>query len=219
MSLFSTVHDIKPLTKDSKALDGQRLARVIFKTDSKGVKLAESQAVSIPKIDQKYINLEDAATIKRLIPHIVSLLENGQDTVIRAAFLAGKTSVSDSDISFDAVMTALDTVAASDRLTKESLETWFNSVVADNLTVLVADKLKIGDIPSELEKKKIEQMLARYRDGISALSGSKTCHPVPFATSILKVLEDCAPADDAIMIRLKPKLEKMIAGSDMDDLL
>lgn len=219
MSLFSTVHDIKPLTKDSEALTGQRLARIIFKTDKDGMKVAESQCVSIPGIDQKYVNLEDAETIKRLIPHIVRILEDGQDTVIRAAFLAGKTSVSDADISFNAVMTALDAVASSDRMTKDSLEKWFDATMKDNLMILVADKLGIGDMPSELETKKINQMIARYRDGISALSGGKTSHGVAFAKSIIKVMEDCAPSDDMIVARLMPRLKKMVSEPDMIDLL
>lgn len=127
MSNISNRHNVAKLEKNSKALSGQRMARVIAKKNKEGqyesANLVESKFVSIPMMDSQSIN--DAQFIA-LQPHINAMLQNAQDELIRDAIVQnGAITITDEDISVDACIKYLDDSAKGNRVTGEYLAKWF----------------------------------------------------------------------------------------------
>lgn len=173
MSNVSNRHQVQPFTAgESKPLSGQRLAKVGYKTSKKTPAKFKSVCVSVPQI-----NPDDVmSNIHRLLPHVGTMLENAQDGIIRSLYEQSDGSlqtVADSDISVLACIAFLDAEAAGDRLKKEHIENWFDVEIAENLFVLVAEKLGFTE-PNENQTAVIQKHVKTYRDVISMLAGGKT---------------------------------------------
>lgn len=211
MSTISNIHSIVAFdSKSSKAYENQRLAKVIYKTSrTTGVKEKNSVCVSVPKLE---LTDEEALMFK---PYLIQYLEGVQDSIIRAKYEEGKTSIHSSDISSHAMLDWLEEDSKGGRLTKEYITGWFNNSLADSLTVAIADKLGVSDTPSEMETKKIEQMVNVYRDKFASLAGGKTSFAVDIATKLQKALE-FAEADDVLAARFNARLEKMKEQNSAD---
>jgi hypothetical protein len=125
MSNISNRHSVAKLEKNSKALSGQRMARVIAKKNKEGqyesANLTESKFVSIP-----IVSAFTQEQLTALTPHIVGLVNDAQDALIRDAIIeTGATSIEDSAISVDACIAYLDDAAKGNRVTGEYLAKWF----------------------------------------------------------------------------------------------
>lgn len=213
MSNISQTHTIVAFdSKSSKPYEGQRLAKITYKTSRKtGIKEKDSVCVSIPKLE---ITTEELISLK---PFLLNYLEGVQDTMIREAYEKGATSIHSDQIAVSAMLEWLDEDSKGGRLTKEYIVEWFNTSLADTLTVALADKLGIGDTPTESQVKKLEQMLAVYRDKFASLAGGKTSFAADVAIKLQKALE-FADTDDLIAQRFNTRLEKMKENTS-DDLM
>lgn len=179
MSNVSSTHTVVPFVSGkTNALTGQRLIKVGYKetTDkvTKVVTLAlyPSIAVSVPMLDDALI-LERA---EDFLPYFKGLIEDTQQKIVRSLYEAGEgklSLVTDSDISLNAVIAFLETEALGGKMTKESIQEWFDSQVYDNVFVFVAEKLKF-DEPNTEQTKVIAQHVKGYRDVLSMLAGGKT---------------------------------------------
>lgn len=123
---IGTTHVISQLTKTSKALPEQRLSRVIAKKDKDGnyesPNLVESKCISVPLIKGEF----SADQIKAIVPHIVGMLQDAQDAIIRDLIIQnGVTSVNDAEISFGECVKYLDDSAKGNRVTSEYMQKWF----------------------------------------------------------------------------------------------
>lgn len=123
-------HLVSKLEKNSKAIDGQRLARVIAKKGKDGnyenANLNESKAISIPMIAAL-----DAVQLQSLMPHILGMVCNAQDEIIRECIIAGATSINDEQISIAECIKYLDDSAKGGRITSEFMQNWFVETYGD----------------------------------------------------------------------------------------
>lgn len=219
MSHFPTHHLVTKFdSKRSQPLTGQRLAKIRYKTTEKQSAKYPSVCASVPFIAESDI-LEN---IPRLVSHIRNILESAQDGCIRSIYEARDgvlTAVDDSDISIDACIKYLEAEAAGSRMTKEFIESWFDSSVSEYLTVLLAEKLKYENIESLTPEQiaTIGNHSKGYKDLYSMLAGGKTILQENQINSLLKVIEliDADETSEKLKKRLldmknKPKLRELL---------
>ena len=207
---MSVSHSVRNYdAKKSVALDGQRLAKIVFKTTANQKAVMPSKCVSVPVLQEEQIAVYQA----ELAVHVHELLEGAQNELIRAKLLEHGTGegveILDSDISVLACINWLDEAAKGNRLSKDSITAWFNGNVAELLSVAIADKLGISDTPSETETVKLNKIVSDYCEKFAALSGSKTYYAPEIATRLIRALEVAAPAEDKLTVAFTAKLEAM----------
>lgn len=208
MSNVSTQHDVVPFVSgETVALSNQRLAKVGYKNTDKTPAKFPSIAVSVPYLQPEQIT----GNITALLPYIGDMLEAVQDKIIRSRYeiSEGKLkTVSDSDISVQSCIAFMASEAEGDRLTKATLETWFDSVMAESVFVLMAEKLGFtSDDPSPAQSVRIGQSVDAYRELISSLAGGKTVL-IPKQIAALKVALDAIETDE-ISLKLDARLAAM----------
>lgn len=205
MSHFAASHSILPFdAKTSRSLDGQRLAKVWYKTPRDGTAKKASVCVSIPVLKE----IPDSA-LPALMPHLLGLVHGVQDAIIRERYEAGAQFITDSDISVAACIEFLNAEATGNRLTKESIEAWFTEKLADSLTVAFADRLGMSDTPSEAEVKKLELHVRSYKEKFAGLAGGRTSYAPEIAGKLLAVLDLVEDTGDMLTDRFRTRLQKM----------
>jgi plasmid maintenance system antidote protein VapI len=210
MSNVSSSHIIEAFSNKSKALSGQRLAVISYKTRKDGTKENDSQCVSVPMVAD--VTEQQMIAFK---PYILGMIEDTQDKIVRALIAEGAKLVNDADITIDAVLAYLDDESKGSRLTKDVITEWFNASVADVLTVAIADKLGFSDVPTEGQTKQLNQQINVYREKFASLAGGKTSFAPDVATKLQKVLE-LTNDDDAMAVRFNARLEKMKVAASVD---
>lgn len=211
MSNVSARHVVVPFKAGDKAFSGQRLAKVGYKTTEKNPARFPSVAASIPQIDLVAIEL----SIQRLLPYIGTMLENAQDGVFRSLYESSNGSlreISDDDLSIEACIGWMEADAQGDRLTKESIERWFDSELSENLLASVAEKLGFvaddGSINSDQESV-ARKHVRIYRDVLAMLAGGKTILAEKQIRGCKNALS-LAPDDaDVMCVRLMARLTAM----------
>ncbi len=205
----------------NKAFAGQRLAKFSWKTNNVpghelyGIK-RDSKCVSLPMI----AGADIAANLAALTPAITSFLHGVQDKMVREMLEVGNNvlHVTTESISIAAICEWLEGNDESGRLTKESVASWFDSEVSDNLAIALAAKLGVSEVPTDAESQKIMDVVAAFKGKISSLAGGKTSYEPKISRSLISALE-LAPSGDALASRFIGRLEKMIAASVADDAL
>lgn len=221
MSNVSTRHALKPFTAGDKPLTGQRLAKVGYKTSKKTPAKFASVAVSVPQIDPAAIN----ENVQRLLPYIGTMLENAQDGIIRSLYESAQgkcIDISDDDISVSACIGYLAAEAAGDRLTKESIESWFDSELSENLFASIAEKLKFVDSDggiTEDQEAVVKKHLKIYRDVLSMLAGGKTILAEKQIAGCKNALALAPNENDAMVARLNARLTAMQTPKSMEEML
>ena len=121
MSIGSN-HMFSPLTKTSKAIDGQRLVRLIAKGKEKHENLSESLCVSVP-----VTGLEEVMShIDVLAPYVVGMVHDTQDKLIREYRIThGHESINEAEFDIAHVVHWLTDNATGERLTAAALKEWF----------------------------------------------------------------------------------------------
>lgn len=220
MSNVSNRHAMVPFTAgESKAFSGQRLAKVGYKqTDAmtkRGEKAPASVCVSVPHVAVADIR----ENLDALLPHIGAMIENAQDGIIRSLYeSAGHVcrDITDDDISMAAVIGYLNAQADGDRITADRIGAWFDSQVAENITVVIAEKLGYSDLtPDNLPT--VEKHVKVYRDLLGMLAGGKTILTPKQITGCRTAIA-LAGSDDDMGARLIARLDRMEKKS-ADDLL
>lgn len=154
MSNISNVHQFSQLNKDSKALAGQRLVRLIAKADKNGKypseNLTESLCVSIPHVSQDAV----AEVIDKLLPHVVGLVKDAQDKIIREWRIEhGRNEIPEDVFSVEQVVAWLDANAAGDRVSMEYLQEWFAEEYAAIAGQWIADQLQVATTSEVVQQK------------------------------------------------------------------
>jgi len=208
MSLVFNRHSIVPFVSgETKAASGQRLAKVGYKSTKQNPAKFPSVAVSVPRLEWSQVE----PNMRALMVHIGTMLENAQDGIIRSRYEASGGSldvVSDADISVLACAAFLVSEAEGDRLTKVTLESWFDSAAAETVFVLMAEKLGFtATDPSPAQSVRIAQSVSAYRGVISSLAGGKTMLE-PKVIGNLRTVLDVLDTDE-ITIRLDARLSAM----------
>lgn len=212
------------------ALEGQRLDVVFWKTPKltpleieagkKAVK-RDSVCVSVPPVSTDDVS----ANLPGLLPYVVELVQKAQHDIIKARVEEGALHVTNDEISVAACIewmaaSTADSDGNSKHLTKESIGTWFDTKLADNLMVALADKLGIGTQPTEEQLGKLDKAVTMYRTEVCKLAGGKTVFAIPLARSIKNTLALVEDMTDPLVIRFGTRLDKMIAAeTELFDLL
>lgn len=173
MSNVSNRHAMVPFTAgESKPFTGQRLAKVGYKKTKDQPSPPASICVSVPHIDPAQVE----HNWERLLPYIADMLENAQDGVIRSLYESGHhvmRDISDDDISVGACISYLAAEKHGSRITKEAIALWFDSEIADNLAVTIAEKLGFDDLTPD-NMPVVQKHVGTYKQVISMLAGGKT---------------------------------------------
>lgn len=196
----------------SKAMDGQRLAKVGYKKTKDNPNPLKSVCVSVPKIttpftDEQIIALQD---------HIVAMLEKAQDGIIRTLYEQdpdGLRSVSDDAITIEQCIEFLEMEETGGRLTIEKINAWFDA----NLSEKLAEFLRMNGakkLAGDALDKAVNQSLAGYKGMIAGLSGGKTHYDGKQREKLQTVLAMTDDGDD-LAEKLNARIESM-AKKDMD---
>lgn len=168
---ISNRHTVTPfISGESKALTGQRLAKIGYKKTEKNPNPLKSVCVSVPVIQEL-----SESQLESLMPHIVGILENAQDGIIRKAYETDPSimSVGDGDISVDACIAYLESEETGGRLTVEFLREWFVLSLKDKLTEFLTVQGS-KNLDGAALTKAVGQTLAGYEGMLTSLSGGKT---------------------------------------------
>ena len=225
MSTISNIHSIVKFdSKTSKALEGQRLAKIGFKqTDAMtkaGKTAPESKCVSIPMLIADDIKPDHYIL---LMPHILNMLEDAQDGIVREMVEAGKNSVADASLTVQACCGFLAQMNASRRLTKEMITGWTESSgLADALRVRFAELLGVSDEPTPEDEARVEQQVKGYKEKFGMLAGTKTYFEQPVAQNLLKalaLLDEDTISSDYLAPSFVARLTEMVQNPKMVDML
>lgn len=221
MSNVSSVHQVVPFVAgETKPLTGQRLAKIGYKGRGENAAKFKSVAVSIPYLERDAIENH----LRELLPYIGNMLEAAQDGIIRSRYesAGGKLDyVHDDDIDVQSCIAYLASEAEGDRLTKATLESWFDANMSETVFVLVAEKLGFtATDPTPAQSIRISQAVKSYRDMISSLSGGKTMLALPQVQSLRKVLgfvdsDDIQKKLDARLMGMEKKIAELNQVSDL----
>ena len=163
MSL-GTNHMFSQLTKTSKAIDGQRLVRLIAKGKEKSPNLSESLCVSVPVVTAEQV----AESIESLIPAVVGFVMDTQDKIIREYRIeSGHSSINDEQFNIAACVKWLAENATGERLTSAMLREWFTEDYHDaTIQWLQSRAANAGATAEVLERKfnAIKDMMVRFAD-------------------------------------------------------
>jgi hypothetical protein len=209
MSNISSTHTIVNNTNGkAEAFSGNRLVTCWWKQTAEMKKEGKQAhfpvAASIPTVDE----VEITGNISALLPHITSMLEGVQDKIIRKYSELGRTYVTDSDISVSACIMHLEAENISTRLTGDRIASWFDSSIADVLSVALADKMGVSDIPTDAQTQRLSQMIASVRGKLVTLASPKTTFSVDHAKKLITILE-YASDDDVLAQRFIQRLSKV----------
>ena len=211
MSNISNRHNINAFVAGkSQPLTGQRLAKVGWKTTKKQKAKFSNICASVPMIDPAELNME------RWHNHVRALMETAQDGIIRSLYESNNgnlSSVSDDEINESACLAFLDAESNGGRLTKEFLASWFDEMLADNLTVALAERTN-----SQIDDDKIKRAVHAYKAMITALSAGPTMYSPEQVAQLQKAIA-LASEDDETGTRLNKRLDSMLNKEKMEDLL
>lgn len=166
---------------------GMRLSRIIRKNTKENPN-AVSQGVHVPA------PIDVAAWMQNQVitEAVQNYMQGLQDKVIRQVLDSGRNILTDADISCEAVAEWLESNDETlGRLSKDAIEAWYVSEVEDVLTVVFADKLNIGDVPTDAEKAKLNQLNNQYKGCFAKLAGKSLSGILPdnVVTNLEKALE------------------------------
>lgn len=204
---ISNRHSIVPFVSgESKAMHGQRLAKIGFKKTANNPVPLKSVCASVPMLGAA----EVMENIQRLLPHIGAMLETVQDNIIRAAYerTPDITSIGDDDISVVKCIEFLELEETGGRLTIEMITGWF----VEYLAAPLADFLRIKgreSLDGVALDRAIEQSGNAYREMICALSGGKTHYDAKQRAKLGTVIALCADGGTELAERLMGRLEQM----------
>jgi hypothetical protein len=178
MSLITgstNVHSFVALTKDAKPAMGQRLIRLIAKGANKSPNLSESLAVSIPRVTQDDV----ADVIDRLLPHVVGMVQDAQDTIVREWRIEhGREAIPETVFSVEEVIAYLDATAAGDRVNAEYLQAWFMEEYEQAAQAFIANAMSLDITPDNIPEV-VTQKTNVLRDMFAGWSSPKYSPNIP----------------------------------------
>ena len=208
-------HKFEVLDKNTTALTGQRLVRLIAKsargTDKpSNPNLSQSLAVSIP-----YVTMDEVvAVIDKLIPHVIGMVQDTQDKIIREYRIeSGNDEINQSLIGVDAVISFLEQSATGERVSKEYLQEWFVSEYSE-ITKQWINGIAGGDL-SEIV---IEQKTNLMKDMIAGWASPKYSPNIPSLKAQIRFMTHCVDNEvaDIRMTGMIDKAKTMLAKKEQE---
>jgi len=190
------------------AIEGYRVAKVMYKTNSKTGNIAgENSCLIVPHVTEDMI----VDNVDRLIKHFVGMLEAEQDKIIKGLHLEAVSFVEPDKINVDAIIAALEAVAVSGRINKEMIEVWFSEEIEETLLELVAAKKG-----TTIDNEGVRLLGKNYKNSFSKMASNTTQYQPEQARILRDCLDKCCSDEgNSITIKLKAKLDKMINPVDV----
>jgi hypothetical protein len=212
-------HVFSKLEKNSKALEGQRLARVIAKKNKQGEyeseHLVESKCISIPVVNPEFT----PGQLNALQPHIVGMIANAQDEIIRELLLNGSSSVNDAQIAIDECIKYLDDASKGNRITSEYMQKWFGEVYSEPAMEFICNVICKFD-PNELTADQagvIEKKSNVLRDMFVGFASPKYSPDIPKCKAMIKFGEFLGGDNwDERMKNIQSKVAKVKAEKEAE---
>ena len=211
---ISTRHTVEQFVAGtSKAMNGQRLSKVGYKSSKNAPAKFTSVCASVPRISDDDV----IARMNDLVPYVRNLLESAQDGIFRSLYESSggtRTEIGDDEISVSACIGWLENEQNGGRLTSDGIGIWFDTNLRDNLTVLFADRIGADDV----DDPRIGKHLASYRGLFCSISGGKTVLSDVQIRGIRKALE-VSSVDDEMSVKLIGRLDSMEKKVKIEELL
>ena len=207
---FGTAHTFKILDKNSSAMDGQRLVRLIAKGKSKSPNLSESLCVSIPVMTAEIV----AEHIDTLLPYVVGMVQATQDKLIRSFRVeSGADVIPESDFDMKSVLGYLAENGEGETLTAEFIREWFVEDYCEVIKQWILQRPGCAHLPStEIDKKfaAITDVMTQFA------SGSKSRIVKPVLNMVLTIAKDveCDARLTQIALTAQRKLDAMNQVND-----
>jgi len=217
MSVISNRHTVVPFVAGKTVpFEGQRLAKIGYKSTKNAKARFASVAVSVPAVGDSVLANLTQEQQTNLLQALQSAIETAQDGIIRSLYESADGTlkeVADDEIGVSAIIGYLTAENAGNRLTKDGIIAWFDENVGDSLGVMIASKLGVEDITPAVEKH-----VDAYRQLFGSLAGGKTMLQASQIGSVRKALE-IAAVEDAMHDRLVKRLVSMEAPKNIEELL
>jgi len=227
MSTISNRHTVLELTKTSKALTGQRLARIIAKKNKDGVyeseNLTSSKCISVPKVT----TLSDEQ-LKAMLPHCLSLIQDAQDSIIRESIIkTGAREIPQESIDVSECIKYLDSDSSGGRITTEYLQQWFIETYSEAAYEFIASVVcKFGDdfnsyTPDQLNV--IETKTNVLRDMFAGWASGKYAPDMPKCRGMIRFAEFVGEDQldsrmEVYKAKAQKRLDQLIAETSVDAL-
>ena len=220
MSNISNSHNVQEYVVGvTKPLSNQRLAVVFYKTDKESGIKKDSKCVSIPVVSESHISETELMLFK---PHLIELIKSTQNKIIRELIDGdNRTVIHDADITIGKVLEYLEDTSGDEngggRLTKEVINTWFDSQVSDNLMLALSDKLGVGENPSNEQAQLVERTVQAFKSRICTLASGATKMDIKTANSVKNAINiGCTDENDTIKSKLIKRIDKMLEVKEVD---
>lgn len=212
MSVISNVHSFVKLDKNAAPAMGQRLVRLIAK-GTKNANLVESLAVSIPRVTQDDV----ADCIDRLLPHVVGLVQDAQDKMIREIRIeSGRDEIHQDQISMGEVIAWLDSTAAGDRVSMEYLQEWFAEEYKSAALGYISNAMAIDWSPASEEIPIVlEQKYNVLREMFAGWASPKYSPNIPKLKAMIRFAESVDELDSR-MAAMIGKAKVMLAKKEAE---
>lgn len=190
-------------------ITGTRAVKCLYRTDPKKPASQQNQSVYV-RVPTKHLTEElVTANIAELAPYVTGWLQGLEDTIIKEQHKRGQLSVYTESLSIDALIEYLEETQESGRLTKDKIGAWFDTDIADNLSLLFADKMGLSDQPSDIELAKLAAIIGAYKGKFCALASGKAFFEPSDREALIKVIHSCEAASSNLGSRFIARLSKM----------
>lgn len=203
-------HLFSPLTKDSKALAAdQRLVRLIAKGKEKHENLQASLCVSVPVVSQDAI----VNVIDKLLPHVVGMVQDAQDKIIREWRLEhGRNEIPQDVFGVEQVIAWLDANARGDRVSAEYLAEWFMDGYEE-----IAKEFIQAAMGGNVTDTVIAQKTNVLREMFTGFASAKYSPSIPVCKAITRFAEYSAErGGDARMAQYGTKAAEILARKEAE---
>jgi len=134
-----------------------------------------SKYVLAPKI----LNDDITTNIDKLSTHIIDMLQDTREAILKESIISGATSMLTSELDITALIKYLDDNASTSdsagKVSKELIGEWFSTYLEEPLTIAIAKKLGINDATSEdsILFKQLGDMVENYKSFFGKMAGIK----------------------------------------------
>lgn len=201
---------------------GKRTVKIMYKVAKTGANAGKVKGANSCLLLSPINKDEVKANIDKLLPHIINMCEVEQDKIAKELHIADPEQTIDPDkFSLTAVIASLEAEAVSTRMTKEVINSWFDTNLADMLTVLFADKLGISDEPTKADADKLGNFLTVYRNKFGGLASNLVSYQPTEAEKLITAIDKCELRleGDLVGSKIKEKLVKMVNPVDVTEFL
>lgn len=185
MTSFFNVESLKTISK-KEVPAGNRLARIIFKDVKRNgvvVETKDSKGLWVNAITDNMLAV--ISTQPAGAEYLRGCIAGVQDGIIRSLIEKGKVTISEDEIDYQRILQAMAIIneSGADRFSKESIASWFNSVLLAPLSAAIKAKMD-GISDSQLNK-----LLNNYLESFQILAGRNPSMNNNVKAGLIRALE------------------------------